>query len=362
MKSGILIFALTLLLLNSGNAQSCTPQGNQTSYGSANIWIGYVYQGSSFESYKGFVTQGSSQSPDFAVSFGLDSPNAKYATNGCSVSSEQMSVRYLLTEHLGAGNYSFTLGASGSCRLSLDGGNSWVIDNWSSASNAAGSYAVTLPSGNYDMVIEYAQQDGPGNLQFSMSTFVVPPITMASFTGALQQNGSLVLDWSTIMEEDNNYFAVERSADGVNFQQVVQVPTKQTDTTTTYALNYSYIDPAPLPGTSFYRLEIVDKYGLSSYSKVLQVTTTEIKGIKVYPTVVSNSNLFVETDKPITNARLELFDLSGKKINETDWASLSGRQSCSVTGNQRVVTGTYVVLLTAGGTNLLHQLIIVQSN
>jgi hypothetical protein len=362
MKSGILILSISIILGNLAQAQPCTPQGNQTSYGSSNTWIGYVYQGNSFGTYKGYVTEGSSQSPNFSVNFDLDNSKASYATNGCSVISEQMSVRYLLTESLAGGNYSFTLGASGSCRLSLDGGNTWVINNWTNQSNQTGSYAVTLADGNYNLVIEYAQDNGPGSLNFTMSTFVVPPITMASFTSQLQQNGSLLLDWSTIMEEDNNYFAVERSADGVNFQQVVEVPTKQTDTTTTYALQYSYTDPSPLPGTSFYRLQIVDKYGLTNYSKVLQVTTAQIQGIKVYPTVVTSSSLFVETEKPIANARLELFDLTGKKINETDWASLSGRQSCSITGNQRVVTGTYVVLLTAGGTNLLHQLIIVQSN
>ena len=66
---------------------------------------------------------------------------------------------------------------------------------------------------------------------------------------------------------------------------------------------------------------------LASYSDVIQISNRQIEGIKMYPTVVNNTNMFVETDKPIRNAKLEFFDMSGKKIGETTWETLNGRQS-----------------------------------
>jgi hypothetical protein len=362
MKSGILVI-LTFTLANFASySQSCTPTGNQTAYGSANIWVGYIYQGVDFNTYEGYVNEGNSQSPNFQANFASSGNVASYSTTSCSILSQEFSIRYMLSENLPQGNYSFTVGGSGGYRLSIDGGSTWVINNWTNQVYTNSAYAVTLPGGNYNMILEYFQSGGQNSLTFSVSTVTIQPLTLAAFNGQVLQNGAVLLDWNTIMEIDNNYFSVQRSGDGVNFEPLVQVPTKQTDTTSTFELQYAYTDPSPLPGTSYYRLQIVDNYGFSSYSKVLQISKEDMQGVKIYPTVVTNSNLTLETDKPIKDARLELFDLSGKKINETDWAAVSGRQSFNLTANSRLASGAYVLLLTSDGNNLLHQLIIVQSN
>ena len=41
--------------------QPCTPQGNQTTYGTNNVWIGYLYDGTNFNTYLGYVNEGSAQ-------------------------------------------------------------------------------------------------------------------------------------------------------------------------------------------------------------------------------------------------------------------------------------------------------------
>ena len=40
--------------------------------------------------------------------------------------------------------------------------------------------------------------------------------------------------------------------------------------------------------------------------------------------MIQNNMVFVESDKNLRSAKLEFFDLSGKKISETNWASLIG--------------------------------------
>jgi len=60
----------TLFATEKIAAQACTPQGDQTTYGTNNVWIGYAYQGQSFNTYKGYVTEGIAASPNFDESFG----------------------------------------------------------------------------------------------------------------------------------------------------------------------------------------------------------------------------------------------------------------------------------------------------
>ena len=36
----------------------CTPNGNPAVYGTNNTWIGYMYQGMNFDTYKGYINQG----------------------------------------------------------------------------------------------------------------------------------------------------------------------------------------------------------------------------------------------------------------------------------------------------------------
>src|ERR1700761_3218666 len=85
-----------------------TVMGNQTTYGTNNTWIGYVYQGKSFNTYKGYVNEGSSSSPNFDESFG--GSQVTYNTNGCSVYTDTFSVRYRLTQTFANANYQITVG------------------------------------------------------------------------------------------------------------------------------------------------------------------------------------------------------------------------------------------------------------
>src|SRR5450432_1600683 len=92
--------AFMLFLATNGNAQ-CTPQGNPATYGTGNTWIGYMYQGKNFNTYKGYVTEGNSNAA-FDESFTAAQTN--FATNGCPVYTDTFSVRYRLTKTFTASN------------------------------------------------------------------------------------------------------------------------------------------------------------------------------------------------------------------------------------------------------------------
>jgi len=188
-------------------------------------------------------------------------------------------------------------------------------------------------------------------------------ITLSQFEAQTISPYTTHIIWKTMMEMKVDYFNVQRSADGTNFQTIGQLDSKMTDSTSAYELNYDYTDASTLPGTSYYRLQIVDRNGFSNYSAVIHISNNQATGIKIFPTIVNNTNLFVETDKPIRNARLEFFDLSGKKIGETSWETLNGKQSLQPVTNMRAMaTGTYLARLSAHGEILVNQLLIFQTH
>ena len=76
----------------------------------------------------------------------------------------------------------------------------------------------------------------------------------------------MAVNWSTLQEQNNGYFIVQRSVDGNSFANI--------DTTAAANVphNYSYMDQVPLLGASYYRLVQVAMDGSTSYSDTMRIT------------------------------------------------------------------------------------------
>jgi hypothetical protein len=89
------------------------------------------------------------------------------------------------------------------------------------------------------------------------SSLIVLPIGLQDFT-ARSSTGGNVLSWTASEDEGVGRFVIERSADGISWSQrdiLTAVPGQQ---------DYSYCDASPLPGTSFYRLHLLNANGVST--------------------------------------------------------------------------------------------------
>lgn len=163
----ILTVALFVLLSSTYSFSQCSPQGNQTSYGTNNVWRGYMYNNTNFGNYRGYVTEGNASSPNFDQNFGGD--NVNYTTYNCFVNTETFSARYKLTKTFSNGTYDFTVGADDGYRFSLDGGNTWVINQWNDQAYNTTTYTVQL-NGTYNLVLEYYENTGSNRVSFSVAT------------------------------------------------------------------------------------------------------------------------------------------------------------------------------------------------
>ncbi|HMT73468.1 MAG TPA: T9SS type A sorting domain-containing protein [Chitinophagaceae bacterium] len=117
----------------------------------------------------------------------------------------------------------------------------------------------------------------------SVSTIPEELIPLAStgvtLTGALNGN-DVSLNWKTLTETNTKSFEIERSTDGINY---VKVGEKTAAGNSVSEISYSSVDPNMNVPVYYYRLKMLDFDGRFSYSNVVIVRKSMIKGIKTFP-------------------------------------------------------------------------------
>lgn len=107
------------------------------------------------------------------------------------------------------------------------------------------------------------------------------PIELLNFDAA-EAGQNVQLDWSTGSERQNDYFTIERSQDGENFETVGTVKGAGNSSK---QLNYSYTDYTPMAGISYYRLTQTDYNG---QSETFGLRAVEVKGGDIFTNVYPN--------------------------------------------------------------------------
>lgn len=253
------------------------PSGDQVTAGT-NSWIGYVYDGANnFSSnYVGAINEVST----FDENFGGDYVNK--STSGCDIYTETFSVRFKMNAALGCGDYVFTVGADDGVRLSVDGGSTWLVNDYSDHGYRTVSSTTThLTAGTYHLVIEYYENGGGNRVSFNYTYTAncAMPVTLSQFN-ATAEGQTVLLNWSTASEENNKGFYVVRTDGTLSFQTIGWVNGHGNSNKT---INYTFTDAEPPAGTVYYRLRQVDYDGKEDYSPVAVVTIEQPAIILVYP-------------------------------------------------------------------------------
>ncbi len=154
--------------------------GDQVTYG-AGAWIGYVYDDSNdprpypgrvdfdTDKYRGFINQ------PFNFDLNIDA-GAVSGPDLCTDYSDNYSIRFRMNADFVPGTYEITVGGDDGFRLSLDGGATFVVDEWRDQSYLTETIQLCL-DGNYDLVLEYYENGGVSRVSFN-STLLSPAETM----------------------------------------------------------------------------------------------------------------------------------------------------------------------------------------
>jgi hypothetical protein len=167
------------------------------------------------------------------------------------------------------------------------------------------------------------------------------PIELISFRGWTDKETTL-LRFSTATETNNDYFSIERSANGLGYVEIGRVKGAGTSFE---PQEYRFIDQQPLSGKNYYRLRQVDFDGKFSLSPVVLTKFGEGQSIVLAP-VPATETVRVQLDKSAKNDGLwQVFDLQGRVL-------LSGVFPAETTENNLIVRdlpeGTYFLRLNLG--------------
>lgn len=133
------------------------------------------------------------------------------------------------------------------------------------------------------------------------------PIELLSID-ARPNNNNIDINWSTASEINNDFFDIQWSRNGINFQTIEGIK----GSGTSYSRNdYTYTHLTPSNGKNYYRIKQVDFDGQSSYTKIV-LATIEIKNkIRVFPTVVNDQ---IRISLSETEGLIAIYNINGSLV------------------------------------------------
>ena len=139
------------------------------------------------------------------------------------------------------------------------------------------------------------------------------PVSLTDFNVKPAPAG-VALNWATASETNNDYFAIERSADGDRFEEISRVAGHGNSLA---ERQYAHTDEHPLNGTSYYRLRQVDYDGEFEYSPVRSVKIGKNGRLSISPNPTSASQVMVYYESSYeTDIHLSVINAMGQVVHE----------------------------------------------
>lgn len=175
-----------------------------------------------------------------------------------------------------------------------------------------------------------AMDDGVGGSggTSSPSTITVPnddpvintlPIELISFTAKVleyQGDHAVQLDWVTASELNNDYFIIERSVDGITFEEVFVMDGAGTSNETNHYIGF---DEDPYMGTSYYRLTQVDHNGdFETFHPVAVNINANENQLTVSPVPANEEVVFNLISVDDNDGVIEITDIQGRIVEHLE--------------------------------------------
>lgn len=157
----------------------------------------------------------------------------------------------------------------------------WLCNIPASANTTGTTVKYIFYISNSDLASSWGRVDGQGGNQYLTSwteSSVQPyqytvidaalPVKLTSFT-ANTENSLVHLNWETAVEENNDYFEVQRSVNAKNFETIGKV-NGNSSTLTSHLYHFTDIDAQN--GVNYYRLKQVDYDKKQEFSRIISVS------------------------------------------------------------------------------------------
>jgi hypothetical protein len=165
---------------------------------------------------------------------------------------------------------------------------------------------------------------------FAIGSKSALPVTFTTFDARPHKN-KVLITFATASEFNNEYFDIERSNDGRNFESVAIIKGAGNSLR---EQRYSLMDENPYLGISFYRIKQVDFDGKVSYSETRSVRLDN-NTLTITP---RNTDGRIDINTNDLSYEVHIYNTSGQEVRH--FSALSGTQSINI---QSLLPGLYYV-------------------
>ncbi len=195
---------------------------------------------------------------------------------------------------------------------------------------------------------EYNNQSSPETF-YSLGEPFNLPIELLTFSADLQENEVLV-KWETASQRNNDYFTIERSTDGKEFENVGEVDGAGNSNE---VLSYSFTDEDPAQGLSYYRLRQTDYDGATEAFFPVAINyivpVDEVLIDRVYPNPFTNSFTLEYSMSAESEIELILVNSGGTQVFSDLIYSNEGKNTYVYTSDGDLMPGMYIMSLLQDG-------------
>lgn len=165
------------------------------------------------------------------------------------------------------------------------------------------------------------------------------PIELLSFDAKYQtENKEVFVSWVTASQLNNDYFTVERSFDGVNFEIVEVIDGAGTNSE---ILAYTCIDKKPMQGLVYYRLKQTDFDGKFKYSTTRAVNVNQTTAeVVIYPNPTTSTITIQASEQELQS--IKIYNILGQDVSKLT-KQLSKTDNSVVLDLSNLVNGLYSV-------------------
>jgi poly(3-hydroxybutyrate) depolymerase len=166
-----------------------------------------------------------------------------------------------------------------------------------------------------------------------------------NYFNARKTNAGNLLQWETVSEQNTDYFAIERSADGNQFTDIDKVSAANNSTT---AKDYTYTDANATSANTYYRLRQVDKNGNAAFSSVIMISdNASTLAVQMYPNPVQN-NLSINFNNDVKgNGKITVYEITGRTVVQQTIAK-DDKVLNAVVNMNNLAPGLYIVEVKIG--------------
>lgn len=181
---------------------------------------------------------------------------------------------------------------------------------------------------------------GTGRISaISISGNAALPVTFKNINIEIIHNKG-ILAFSTASETNNDYFTIERSGDGSDFDAIGEIDGAGNSSEERH---YEFTDRNPLPGFNYYRIKQTDFDGKYSYSEIRSVRHYGAGNIVVSP---RNTDGRLDIRTEMDSYEVAIYSSAGQEVSR--FSALSGHQSVGIESLQ---SGIYFVKVVSGATS-----------